>query len=217
MFIHKPEGERIMRTSGAALLLLTLVVTLNPARAQVQAGISIGEEGIRSFYLAVGEYFRTPEKEVVVVRQRGIPDEEIPVVMFLAARANVAPGVIIDLRLGGMTWTDICVRHKLSPEIFYVPVRTEVSGPPYGKAYGYYKNKPRNQWKNITLSDADIVNLVNLRFVSEHYGYPPAQVIKMRSEGKTVLVVHEEVRKGKKGKPAGEGKKGKGKKNDSKK
>lgn len=210
-------GDIVMRTCTSFLLAFSLGCTLTSARAQVQAGISIGEEGVRGFYLAVGEYFRTPEKEVVVVKQRGIPDEEVPVVMFLAARANVAPGVIIDLRLGGMKWMDICARHKLSPEIFYVPVKTTVTGPPYGKAYGYYKNKPRNQWKTIVLSDVDVINLVNLRFVSEHYGYPPAQVMKMRSEGKTFLVVHEEVRKEKRGKPHGQEGKPKGKKNSPRK
>jgi hypothetical protein len=92
---------------------------------------------------------------------------------------------------------DITLRFGLSPEIYYVPVRVEVKGPPYGKAYGYYKNKPRKEWGKIVLKDADVINFVNLRFISEYHGYPPGEVIKMRSAGKNFVVVHDGIRKGK--------------------
>ena len=178
--------------------------------AQVDMGVSIGEEGVRGFYLAIGQYFHRPERDVMVVHERGLPDDEIPVAFFIAARAGVEPRVIIDLRLDGMRWIDICSRHRLSPEIFYVSVPVEVKGPPYGRAYGYYKKKPRKEWKSIVLADDDVVNLVNLRVMSEHYRVPAAEIIRMRSEGKSFVVVNDDVRKGKKDKTRKE--KGKGRK-----
>jgi hypothetical protein len=54
------------------------------AQPQVDIGVSIGEEGIKGFYFAISKYFRVPEREVVVIRERRIPDEEIPVVLFIA-------------------------------------------------------------------------------------------------------------------------------------
>lgn len=197
----------------AVILLIGIgILLVNPvqeSRAQVSAGITIGKEGVEGFYLAIGDYYKVPEREVVVLKERRIPEEEMPVVLFIAQRARVEPSVVIDLRLGGKSWMDITVHFGLSPEIFYVPVK-RTPGPPYGKAYGYYKNKPKKEWKTIVLADADVVNFVNLRFATEYYGYSADEVIKMRSEGKNFVEIHDHVKKAKKEKGK-EKSKGKGK------
>ncbi len=105
---------------------------------------------------------------------------------------------------------DISLHFGLGPEVYYVPVE-EVSGPPYGRAYGYYRNKPRAEWKLIRLSDDDVVNFVNLRFVTEHYGYAAPEVMKMRSEGKSFVDINDEVRTRKRGRDEGKEGKGRGK------
>lgn len=178
-----------------SLIILSLGSLIPKAEASVDLGISIGDEGLRGFYLAVGDYYRVPQREVIIIRERGIPYEELPVVYFIAGRARVAPGIIVDLRLGGMSWMDITLRYGLSPEIFYVPVRV---GPPYGKAYGYYMNKPKKEWKKMAFKDSAIINLVNLKFTSEHYKYSPKEVIKMREKGESFVVINDEIKKGKK-------------------
>jgi len=182
--------------------------------ADVNLGISIGEKGLKGFHIAVGEYYRVPEREVVVIKQRRIPDEEIPVVFFIAARARVSPTAIIDFRLGGKTWMEIAFHYGLHPDIFYVPVKGEVKGPPYGKAYGHFKNKARRESGRIVFKDEEVINLVNLKFISEHYGYPPEAVIKMRSEGKNFVAINDQVKRGDKGKEWKQDKEWKGDKED---
>jgi hypothetical protein len=188
-----------MKPNASYIIVLFVFTFLSSifSQTQVDAGISIGPEGLRGFYLSVGEYYRVPEREVIVIRERNIPDDELPVVFFLSARAGVEPRVIVDLRLGGMSWYDISIRYKIYPDVYYVPLPVS-PGPPYGKAYGYYKKKPKKEWKKIRLSDSDIVNLVNLRFISEHYSYPPEKVIKMRSKGSHFTVINDNVKKGNK-------------------
>ena len=182
------------------VFVILLAVLLWPAadkcRADIDVGLSIGEDGIKGFYLAIGEHFKVPEKEIVIVREKKIPDEDLPVVYFMARRSEVAPEVIIKLRLGGKSWMEICAHFGMTAEIFYVPVKT-APGPPFGKAYGHFKKKKKNEWKTIQLSDADIVNFVNLRFISEHYGYSPDDVIKMREKGKSFVIINAEVKKNK--------------------
>jgi len=180
----------------AILFLVSSGVVSGSADATVNIGASIGEGGLRGFYFAVGDYYRVPEREVMVIRERRIPDEEIPVVLFVAQTARVAPSVIIDLRLGRKSWMDIVHHYHLSPEIFYVPVK-EVKGPPYGRAYGYYHNRPRKEWKKMVLKDHEVVDLVNLQFISKYHGHPPEKVIEMRSGGRSFLAIHDEIRKGK--------------------
>lgn len=187
-----------MRKVLISLVLLFFMgcFTASPGRADVSFGLSVGEEGIKSFYLAVGEHYRVPEKEIVIVRQKNIPNEEMPVVFFLAKRTGTTPEAIIKLRLGGKSWMEITAHFGLSAEIYYVPVK-EVSGPPYGKAYGHFKNRERNQWREIKLTDGDIVNFVNLKFISEHYGCSPDEVVKMRENGKNFIDINTEVKKNK--------------------
>lgn len=168
--------------------------------ADWSVGISGGNGGISGFSLSVGEYYRVPEREVIVVRERGVHDEELPVVFFLAKRAHVAPGAIVDLRLRGMSWMDITLHFGLSPEIYYVPVKVVRHGPPYGTAYGYYRKYPKHKWKTVVLRDRDIVDQVNLRFMSEHHHYAPERVMKYRSEGRNFVNIDGDLRRERHGK-----------------
>lgn len=181
----------ILITIFAAVMLLPLTPSI--ARADVSVGLNADENGIRDFHLAIGDFYRVPEKEVIVVRERNIPEDELPVVFFIAQRAHVRPEAIVDMRLKGDSWMDITLHFGLGPDIYYIPVK-EVSGPPYGKAYGYYNNRPRKEWKAIRLDDDDIVNLVNLRFMSKHYRYAPEQVMRFRSNGEDFLKINADIK-----------------------
>ena len=87
---------------------------------------------------------------------------------------------------------DITLHYGLTPEIYYVPV-TRV-GPPYGNAYGHYK-KYKNDYRRVVLVDNDVVNLVNLRFMSEYHGIPPETVMDRRGRGEAFFVMNDEFRK----------------------
>jgi hypothetical protein len=174
---------------------MVLIASL-PAFADTQwnVGVSGGSNGIDGFEISVGQYYHVPEQEVIVVHERGIHEEELPVVFYLAKRAHVAPGAVVDLRLDGMSWMDITLHFGLSPEIYYVPVKVERHGPPYGNAYGYYKKHPKGDWRRSDLRDRDIVNQVNLKFISEHHRYAPDRVMKSRSEGRSFQVIDRDIR-----------------------
>ncbi|MEW6379833.1 MAG: hypothetical protein AB1611_09520 [bacterium] len=188
----------------AALIFLAFSSLAGFAGAQVNLGVSLGDEGLQGFYLAVGDYYQVPQKEVIVIRERQIPDEEIPVVLLIAKRARVAPQAVMDLRLGGRTWMDITLHFGLSPEIFYIPARTErvyyvpvivEKGPPHGKAHGHYRKIPKGEWNRVVLKDADVVNLVNLKFVSEHYHLAPDEVVKIREQGNSYVEINNRLKK----------------------
>ncbi len=207
---------------GILVSLFGLFLCQIPAVAQVRnfdLGISVSDGRLREFYLALGDYYRVPPQQVVEIRNHyRYPDEELPVVYFLASRAHVEPAVIINLRIRKMSWLDIAFHYGLTPDIFFVPLPAERIGPPYGNAYGHYrKYGPSRNWRKITLADREVVDLVNLRFMSEHYGMDPEEVISMRGRENRFVVINDQIRKGKaKGKPEkgnqGENGKGKGKK-----
>jgi hypothetical protein len=176
----------IQRSIVVMALTLGGVIAARGADAQTAYSVSAS---IGNFHVAVSNYYHVPEREVIVVRERRIPDDELPVVFFIAQRARVPVARIVDMRLRGASWWDISVRFGLGADVYYVPVAVR-SGPPYGRAYGHYK-KPRKQWDTIALTDADMVNLVQLRFISEHYHIAPERVVEMRERNADFVSIHD--------------------------
>ena len=183
-------------TLSTVIAALSLLALTGPAAAATEwnVGVSGGRNGIEGFHVSIGEYYRVPEREVVVVHERGIAEEELPVVFFLAQRAHVSPNAIVNMRLRHMSWMDITLHFGLSPEIYYVPVDV-AHHPPHGRAYGYYRDHPRHTWKHMRMSDHDIVDQVNLRFLSSHYGYAPERIMRYRGEGRGFTAIDRDVRR----------------------
>ncbi len=192
-----------------SLSVVLMGVSAERSTAGVNVGVSVEDGKLTGFYLAVKEYYKVPEREIVVVRERHIPDEEMPVVFFIARKANVPPSSIIAMRLKGNSWMEITLRFGLDPEIYYVPVGREISGPPYGKAYGHFKHGHKHKkggppWRRgeenegryrASLGDDDIVNFVNLKFMSEHYRLQPEDVIDMRSRGRNFVSINDDIKR----------------------
>lgn len=158
--------------------------------AQTNFSISVSDEE-SGFSFSISNFYKVPEKEVIIIKERGIPEEELPVVYFIARKARVKPATIIDLRLKGLSWMDISLKYGITADVYYVPVNVEV-GPPFGKAYGHYKKYPKHKWKEIRLDDEDIVNLVNLKFISEYHRVEPDVIIMEKSKGKKFIVLDKE-------------------------
>ncbi|MCE5275847.1 MAG: hypothetical protein ABFD70_11190 [Syntrophaceae bacterium] len=200
------SGNMIAAIMGFSLCFMTVSLP-SFAATQWNVGISGGNEGIDGFSLSIGEYYRVPEREVVVIHDRGIDEDELPVVFYIAQRAQVDPEEVVDLRLSGMSWMDITLYFGLSPEIYYVPVVIHRYAPPYGNAYGYYHNHPRGGWKRNDLRDRDIVNQVNLKFISEHHRYAPERIMRYRSEGRSFTAIDRDISTERHGHPRYQGRK----------
>jgi hypothetical protein len=167
---------------------------ISAAAQNVNVGVSVSDGQVRSFYLAIGNYFNMPERAVTVISKKDIPDDELPVVLFIAHRSGVRPAQVIELRRAGKSWFEISLHFGVGPEAYYVPLSVQ-PGPPYGRAYGYYKRRPRSEWKAIRLDDDDIVNLVNLRFISDHYHMPPEKVVTMRAGQRNFVLINDQAYK----------------------
>jgi hypothetical protein len=155
---------------------------ISRTNAQVYTGTKIGKNGsLDDYYLSIENYFHIAEKEILDFAGKKIPDEDLPVVFFMAQKAGTAPQAIADLRSGGMGWMKIARHFNFTPRIFYVPVLERTVKAPYKRIYELY----RGDKAHLKLSDADIVNLVNLKLMSNHYGRDPQEIIQMRNKGET--------------------------------
>jgi hypothetical protein len=72
----------------------------------------------------------------------------------------------------------IALHFRLNPRIFYTA--GVYDGTPYANGANAFRGHGR-----IKLSDADIVNFVNLKFMAEHYGHDPKEIAQLRASGKS--------------------------------
>src|SRR6202453_3444298 len=133
-----------------------------------------------SFYTAMEGYFKVSNDQVKSCQEANISDEEMPLIFFIAQRAGVDPQAVMAVHSGGLTWMQTADHFKLNPKIFFVSL--SVNGlvrTPYEKSYGYYKSHSNR----LNLSDIDMLNWVDLKFLSEYYGYDPQEIVQMRNKG----------------------------------
>jgi len=169
------------RILKVAVLGLILAAGARWASAGVRAAVSVGDNG-NHFYLSIGDYYQVQQDRVSMVRQRNIPDEELPVVFFIAQQGHVSADEVVAYRLRRKAWRDVAKHFGLGPDAFYVQLN-KADGP-YGRPYANYGRTKREKWGKVKLEDADIVNFVNLRFLSEKYKCSPDQIVQWRASGR---------------------------------
>jgi hypothetical protein len=190
---HQLTERRItMRTSIFAIAIFTMALLASPDRsgAQTRMGLDIRNGRVDNFYVAIGDYYRVPTREITVVHERGIVEDEIPVVYFIARHSGRDPQTIVAMRLRGDSWVDISNRCGVSTDAYYLN-ESGVSGPPFGNAYGHYKH---GRGRRAGFSDNDIVTSVNVHWMKDRYGWSAPEVIKYRSSGESFASIHEKFR-----------------------
>lgn len=159
--------------------------------ANFDIGVSGSDKGITGFTLSVGEYYRAPIEEIKVIR-RSLPADELSVVYFLARKAHKSPEYITKMRVEGKSWWQITISLGLEPRDIYVVETHRHSGPPYGKAYGYHKKHG-----DYRLSDGEIVELVNTKFLASYHRVSADEIIDRRKGGRSYSDIDDDFRSSK--------------------
>jgi hypothetical protein len=175
-------------------LCLTAFILISQRASGEGFYLSVKDEGRKSFYLAVGDHYRAPEAKIAYMKKKGIKDDEMPVVLHVAAKARVEPEKLVEMRLKGQSWADISLKFGLGAEIFHVPLEKD-PGPPYGKAYGYFKKHPKSEWNKIKLSDDEIKSMVNLQFIAKRHSTSVDEVVKIGAGGSDFVAVFGNVKR----------------------
>ena len=117
----------------------------------------------------------------------GVLEDELPVVFFIAQRSGQDPEAVTGVHSSGLNWMQVAFHFHLSPWIFYTFLNANPSHTVYEHIYDEYKN-PNNK---INLTDKDMINLINLKFLSEYYGRDPKEVFQMKVSGKTFQQIND--------------------------
>ena len=174
----------IARFAGTHILAGTLFCIALPAALEAQRGGG-ADTAEAEFLRAVAEHFDTPESEVRVLSRWGFSAQEIPVVLQLAKRAGVSPDVLVAQRRRGDDWMAIAEGYSVHAGDFHVPI----DGSPgfLRAAYERFGALAASQWRDIALSDDEVIGLVNVRFLSRALEVRPARVIEAVGDGSDIV------------------------------
>ena len=77
------------------------------------AGTNVKQPSI-DFYDSISDYFRQSRRAVDLIVQKGIPDEEIPAVLYIARRSSASPNQVIEARKAGKPFADIAKANNVT-------------------------------------------------------------------------------------------------------
>lgn len=178
------------RLTGAAAvvaaLALAFAASAAPARASVfydmTLNLGLGDDQ-RIFLNVTNDYFAPPPAVATALIQRSpSPVDDFPVVLLLARASKRSPDEILRLRLDYLPWSDIMFRLNISPSVLFAGIDRD-PGPPYGKAWGYWKKHPREK---MVIRDRDVVGLAKLQVAAGHQRVSPFTLIAERNKGVTI-------------------------------
>jgi hypothetical protein len=102
-----------------ALLLFVCAATLIPAqdnlpRSTPKTGVGTGvKDSSVDYWDSISDYYRNSRRAVMALRDKGVPDEEIPAVLHIARNSNASPNQVLEARKAGKSWTDIAREHSV--------------------------------------------------------------------------------------------------------
>ena len=83
-----------------------LAILLASVALAQDVGTNVKQPAV-DFYDSISDYFRQSRRAVDAIVQKGIPDEEIPAVLYIARHSKASPNQVIDARKAGKSFSDI--------------------------------------------------------------------------------------------------------------
>ena len=76
----------------------------------------------QDLYQDLSQRYQVPVSEVLWVHRQGIVDADLPLVFFIAAKAEVPPGPVVRLHNSGLSWEEVERHYNIEPKsVRFVP------------------------------------------------------------------------------------------------
>jgi len=168
----------------AAVAALALCVPQARAAVDVAFGAAVNVNDNTSLFFGVSSRYFNREPRVVETWSQRVPDpDDLSVLMFLAARSGRSVDAVFAMRRTGLSWWDVSIRLGVPADVWFVPV--ERPGPPYGKAYGYWRKHGRDT-RAYRIDDRSCRDLVAVRMMHDYYGIPAERAMDLRRDGRRI-------------------------------
>ncbi|HUU46166.1 MAG TPA: hypothetical protein VM118_10585 [Acidobacteriota bacterium] len=171
-----------------ALPLVTLALCLCVGGSVVASDVD------NDYRKALTIYYNVSEDVIAELTAAQLKMEDIPVAVQIHQKTRLSCQTIAERRARGDTWMEIASAQGMRPQDFYVIVVGKISSKTYGPIFDKFKTRPIDQWGKIELTDSDIVNLVNLKFIASQHDYSIFRAMELRDRGKDFVRINHEVR-----------------------
>lgn len=164
-----------------------------PASTPALAGIDIafgthvpiGDDG--QLFVNISSHYFDRDRSVVDVWSRRFPDpDDLAVFLWITESSHKSGDFVFSLRRQGLGWFEIGSRCGIPVDAWYVNVPTADPGPPYGKAYGYWRKHQQRPDYRVRLNDRQARDLVAVRMCHEYYRVSPEVAMDWRRGGEDV-------------------------------
>ncbi|HEX4825338.1 MAG TPA: hypothetical protein VFV19_13620 [Candidatus Polarisedimenticolaceae bacterium] len=146
------------------------------------AAAPIGDNG-QLFVSISSNYFNREPHVVADWSQRFTDPDDLSVFLHICSHTRVSPEMVYSYRRQGMPWFDVGMRVGVPVDTWFVPVQGD-PGPPYGKAYGYWRQHQRDPRYVMHISDHQCRDLVAVRMAHDYYHVTPQVAMDWRREGR---------------------------------
>ena len=175
---------RWLVTGAVAASVFTALPSVARAGVDVSFGAAapIGDNG-QLFISISSNYFNREPRVVADWSQRFSDPDDLAVFLHICAHSRVSPEMVFSYRRQGMPWFDIGMRVGVPVDTWFVPVQGD-PGPPYGKAYGYWRQHQRDPRYVMRVSDRQCRDLIAVRMAHDYYHVAPQVAMDWRREGR---------------------------------
>jgi hypothetical protein len=96
----------------AVTAMLSAQDTLPRKTPKTEVGTGVKDATV-DYFDSLSDYFRNTRRAVMAIRDKGIADEEIAAVLYIARNSSASPNQVIEARKAGKSWGDIARQHKV--------------------------------------------------------------------------------------------------------
>lgn len=129
------------------------------------------------------EYFGCDDDTVAFLVKTKLDPTDIFVLLTIAHFTHHDIHVVANYYRKEHDLSKVSTHFKCKPEVFvaFLPGQVHVGkGPPYGRAYGYYKKHGRVD----SLTHAELRDWVELRLMMDYYHHDPEEALRWKEDGK---------------------------------
>lgn len=154
--------------------IVTFIATLGLTAGVVSAG-DLNDE----YFSALANYHGVSYEEVFAVSDE-VGANEVAAAYAISERSKVSIDKVVELRSGNESWANVARDCGLGGADFYIMISGKIESSTFSPIFDKFKAAPASAWSELVLSDDEIVNLTNLRFVSSHHDYSMFEVMAMK-------------------------------------
>lgn len=143
-------------------------------------------DDVQVYLYASNVTYPAPREQVeAVFRQMSTPDQDYPVLAFIAHRAGVDIRRVWEYRQAKHSWSEVMSHFDVSPNALFVGELPHEPAPPYGKAWGHWR-KNQSEMKTRQVKDDDVRFWVGIRTVAMYSGVSPAIALERHEAGERI-------------------------------